>query len=303
MKNLRAHLRYFALDALDEWRHSPGVNLLATTTLTAALFVGGLVLLVLANLELNLQRWQDDLRIQVYLLDGLESAQRTAIETSLTGMAGVVRVEYVDKASALERFRRSFGETVAGLAGDLQSNPLPASFEVYLDPAANSTSAAETIAATLSTTDGVEEVRFDAAWLQRWSGLLRAARFAGVAAAAVVFAAVVLVMASVLRLAVYARRDEIEIVQLVGATPAFVRGPFIVAGLAQGLIGALLAVVLVEGLRRLVLDWTASDPVALLTLIGGHGLPWTHLAAIVLTGLFVGFVGSYFAVRASLSFE
>ena len=116
-------------------------------------------------------------------------------------------------------------------------------------------------------------------------------------AALEIFAAVVLVMASVLRLAVYARRDEIEIVLLVGATPGFVRGPFVVAGLAQGLVASVVAVVSVELLRRGMLRSAGSDPVALLSLVAGQGLPWSMIFLVVLMGLAVGFIGSYFAVR------
>ena len=125
---------------------------------------------------------------------------------------------------------------------ELEANPLPASFEVFLRAGPGAAECGDGRGRRGSERGpGVEEVRFDRAWLRRLEALLDLARSGAPALALVVFAAVVFVMASVLRLAVYARRDEIEIMLLVGATPAFVRGPFLVAGVAQGLVASLLA--------------------------------------------------------------
>lgn len=300
MKTALGHLVYFITDAVDEWRHSPGVNLLATLTLAAALFLAGLALLVFSNLESHLDRWKEDLRVQVFLLDEITEDQREKVGESLAGSPEVSRVDYVDKAEALRRFGESFGESLAGLPSELGDNPLPASFEVYLSPTRDATEAAAAVATALDGIEGVEEVRFDRRWLERLGALLHLARVGGAGMAVLVFAAVVLVMSSVLRLAVYARRDEIEIVQLVGATPGFVRGPFLVAGLAQGLVASLAALGLGEGVRRGVLAYAGSGRAALLDLVAGHALPASLWALVVAVGLAVSFAGAYFAVRHSI---
>lgn len=297
MRSLLPRLRYFVTDALDEWRHSPGVNLLATTTLAAVLFVAGLVLLVLANVSLQLDQWRRDVRVEVYLLDGITDEVRNDIRVRLEGRPEVSRIVFVGKDEALQRFRQSFGDELAGLPAELESNPLPASFEAYLAPGPDAAESARSLAVSLAGTDGVEEVRFDSDWLDRMDALLRLARFGGGVLSLLVLAAVVLVMASVLRLAVYARRDEIEIVQLVGATPGFVRGPFLVAGLAQGLVASLSAIGLVEVARRLVLSYADAGPGALLHLAAGHTLPFAFCLLLIVVGLAVSFAGSFFAVR------
>lgn len=297
MKMALARLRYFATDALDEWRHSPGVNLLATATLVAALFIGGLALLVLSNVDGYLDHARNELNIHVYLLPDPTSAELGRIEQRLSSLAEVSRIEYVDKEEALRRYREWYGGSLAALAGELEANPLPASFEVYLAPGSESGGAAAVVTQAVTGLDGVDEVWFDAEWLDRLDALLRLAKVGGGVLSMLVFAAVVLVMASVLRLAVYARRDEIEIMQLVGATPSFVRGPFIVAGLAQGLLASVAAVVLVEVARRGVFLYAGSNPLAVLGIVAGGPLSVSDSALIIVTGLVISLVGAWFAVR------
>jgi cell division transport system permease protein len=289
-------LRYFCSDAWDEWRHSPAVNLLALATLSSALFVAGLVLLLIRNVEDRVATLRDDVRVEVYLTDDQAEDARQALIEELRGFEHVERVEYVDKTEALRRYHQ-WAAKLADLVNELESNPLPASLEVVLERREGAAEAAAGIVKHLDGRAGVEEVRFDEALLGRLEGVLQVARRGGAAFSAMVFLAVILVMASVLRLAVHARREEIEIMQLVGATPAFVRGPFLVAGVAQGLIAAGLALVVLEALRMSTLAWAArGGATALVQLVCGRGLPAASWGLVVLIGLSVSFAGSWLAV-------
>jgi cell division transport system permease protein len=300
VSSFSARLRYFVRDAADEWRHSPGVNTLATATLTAVLFVAALALLLQSNLDRHLEEWRRDLRIEVYLSDEITVERRDALESELGAVQGVIRVEYVDKDEALRRFRNWFSgmDDVLETLGD---NPLPASFEVYLGGGSDAAALAVRVAEEWGSSPGVEEIRFDRDWLDRLEALLTIGRVGGLGLAVVVLAAVVFVMASVLRLAVYARRDEIEIMLLVGASPSFVRGPFLVAGLFQGLVAAGVALTLVEVGRRAVLASLGERSGVLLSLISDRPLGLGLSAAVIACGIAVGFVGSYFAVRRNLN--
>jgi cell division transport system permease protein len=288
--------RYFCADAWDEWRHSPAVNLLALATLTSALFLAGLVLLVVRNVEGRVVALRQDVGLEIYVTDDLADPERQALEQELRDLPLVARVTYVDKDEALRRYRR-YAADMAALVNELGTNPLPASFEVALARDPGSSDAARAIARRLAGRPGVEEVRFNRELLERLEGLLALARRGGGAFAALVFLAVILVMASVLRLAVLARRDEIDIMQLVGATPTFIRGPFLVAGAAQGLLAAAAALVLVELGRRTGLAWAARDGMtSLAELICGQALSLASCGLVVLVGLAVSLAGSWFAV-------
>jgi cell division transport system permease protein len=296
LSRFTARLRYFVADAADEWKHSPGVNLLATGTLAAVLFLAGLVLLVVSNLEKHLEQVRRDLRVEVYLADRIAPEQQDSLERKLLDMPGVSRVEYVDKEQALQRYRE-WSSDLADLVTELGHNPLPASFEVYMESESVAGDLAARIAGGFSGEQGVEEVRYDRDWIDRAEAYLGLVRAGGFLLASIVFGAVVFVIASVLRLAVYARRDEIEIMLLVGATPGFVRGPFLVAGVSQGLVASLVAVGMVEGVRHGVLAFTGARTGVLLSLVAARPLGWAPTAVTILCGLAVGFIGSWFAVR------
>jgi len=298
LKNQLHRARYFCSDAWDEWRHSVWVNVMALLTLVAALFVAGLVLLIVTNVERRVRTLRDDVKIQIYLQDERADEVRLALAERLGGNPQVVRVEYIDKDEALRRYRE-WAADLAELVNELETNPLPASLEVFLAPGAGAAAAANTIADRLKEHEGVEEVRFNQDWLSRLEAMLSLSRVGGAAVIALVFLAVVFVMGSVLRLAVFARQDEIEIMQLVGATPGFIRGPYLVAGAVQGLIASLLALLLVEGVRSAATATADTSAVALLDLVAARPLSVDMAGLLLLLGLLVSLTGSYVSVRPS----
>jgi cell division transport system permease protein len=290
------HLRYFISDAWDEWRHSPWINVLALGTLISVLFLAGVIMLLLFNVTLRVEKLRADIRVEVYLWDGITNVQRLELHRRIEAIDGVERVNYVSRSEALYRYR-SFNSEMAGLIDELDTNPLPASFEVFLRQETATEQRAEQLVAELAGGVGIDSVRFDRDLLHGLEDLLEMARLGGVALALVAFGTVIFVIAGVLRLTVYARRDEIDIMLLVGATPGFVRGPFLVAGLGQGLCAALLALGLVEGLRRLI-NLQAVGPDVLRDLFVGRMLPLQPSLALLFVGLLVSFFGSYFAARS-----
>ena len=296
MSPLAGHLRYFVSDAVDEWRHSPGPNLLATATLAAVLFVAGLNLLLLANLKSHVGRWKSELRVSVYLVDGAKDADVTALEAKLAALPGVARVERVDKAEALRRFKSAFAD-LADVTSELPDNPLPASLEVQLASGRGAKDAARTIGEAVAGAPAVEEVRYDQAFLERIDAILNVAGWGGAGLGLVVLTAVAFVVSGVLRLTVYARRDEIDIMHLVGAPPMLVRGPFLVAGVAQGLVGGLLALFLVEAVRRASLAYLGAHPGELIRLAAGRPLPAGPSGFLVFIGATLGVASAWFAVR------
>jgi cell division transport system permease protein len=296
MRPVVAHLRYFVTDAMDEWRHSPGPNLLATATLAAVMFVAALNLLILVNLKAHVGRWKNDLRVSVYLVDDAKPAEVDALYAKLAAVAGVARVDRVDKEEALRRFRASFKD-LADVPTELGANPLPASLEVVLESGPQARTAARTIGEAVAGAAAVEEVRYDQAFLDRIDALLDLARWGGASLGLVVLTAVAFVVSGVLRLTVYARRDEIDIMHLVGAPPMLVRGPFLVAGVGQGIAGGLLALFFVELARRGARGYAGPFSSGLFDLAAGSPLPLGPSSLIVVVAAALGFISAWFAVR------
>jgi len=297
--SLSSRLRYYARDAVDEWRHSPGVNVLATGTLAAVLFVAALFLLVFDNASEHLREFRRNLRVEIYLADDVAPEQVARLRAALSNTNGVSRVDYVGKDEALARFRTWFPE-LGDVPVEIGANPLPASLEVYLAGDSGAVAVARSIEASWSGSPGVEEVRFDIDWIGRVESLLTLARAVGAVIGLATFGAVVFVIASVLRLAVYARRDEIEIMMLVGASPGFVRGPFLFAGWIQGMVASGLALAAVEGIRRGLAAHGAREGIALASFLTARPLDVVAVGMVSATGIVVSLTGAWLAVRRDL---
>jgi cell division transport system permease protein len=148
--------------------------------------------------------------------------------------------QFVSKDEALRRFKETFTD-LASAVDTVEGNPLPASYEVRLQAEPGSRDAIAELAAKLEQTPGVADVRYDRQWLDRVLSAVTVVRRVGLLLGAFLTVAAALTVANVVRLALWARRDEIEIMQLVGAPQTFIQGPFVMEGVLQGGIGALLA--------------------------------------------------------------
>jgi cell division transport system permease protein len=205
-----------------------------------ALFVVGGFLLFTSNLERLAEEWGRAAEMSVYLEDEATGADRAAVERILVPGGVVAAYEFVSKADALERFKRTFGDLAATI-DTVGGNPLPASYEVRLQPRTGTDAAVDGLAVALRAAGGVADVRYDKQWLARMLSAVSLVRAVGFVLGAVLVLAAALTVANVVRLALYARREEIEIMQLVGAPQAYIRGPFVAEGVLQGGLGAALA--------------------------------------------------------------
>jgi cell division transport system permease protein len=236
-------LRYFVIEAAGSLWRRRGAAILAVLTIAAGLFVLGFFLIVNTNVQRVAARWGDAAELSVFLKDDATDRNLKMIDDLIAGSGLAAERQYVSKADAMTRFRQEFPD-LAPATARLERNPFPASFEVRLRPDARAAeTAVDSLAATLGGLPGVADVRYDRRWLIRLSAAMRVVGGVGAVIAALLALASALTVANVVRLAAYARRDEIEIMQLVGAPLTYVRGPFLVEGVVQGGVGALLAIV------------------------------------------------------------
>jgi cell division transport system permease protein len=290
-------LKYFFDEATASLWRGFKTAVIATTTIAVAFVVLGGFLILTSNMERVFTRWQDAAEFSVYLSDTASPAQRAAIEQSLRQSPVVAVLEFMSKEDALRRFKQNFG-ALAEAAGGLSSNPLPASIEVRLRPNANPSDVAS-LAEEAAGLAGVADVRYDRQWIQRLMYAVDVVRAGGFVLAALLVFGAALTVASVVRLALFARREEIHIMQLVGAPIAYIRGPFIVEGLIQGGLGAIAALVVLWitffVVRRRADAWLAGaiDPAALVF------LPLHIAAALLAAGAGVGAIGGFIAARGA----
>jgi len=287
-------LRYSFAEALVSLKRGRQSGLLSTGTIALALFVLGGFLIVTANLERLGAEWSSTAEMSVYLEDAITDEQRRGIESALGASEIVASREYVSKDAAMTRFKETFKD-VAESIDTLGANPLPASYEVRLKAGSAAEAGIDELGGKLRGTAGVADVRYDRQWLSRLMSAIAVIRGVGLILAAVLTFAAALTVASVVRLALHARRDELEIMQLVGAPQAFIRGPFVMEGVLQGGVGALLAL-LALGAAFLALRGRYLVPLAsAMNMNSISFLPVELCILLVVGGMAVGCLGGLFA--------
>jgi cell division transport system permease protein len=290
-------LRYFFSEAAFSLWRGWQMALLSTLTIAAGLFVLGFFLMVNANLQRLVGRWSDAAELAVYLRDEATPEQAAAVNDALARSGLAESVQRFSKEDARKEFARDFPDLAAG-ATALERNPFPASFEVHLNAQAReSTAAIDTLVATLSGMSGVADVRYDRRWLARLNATIRVVRGVGLVIILLLAFACALTVANVVRLHAAARQDEIEIMQLVGAPFAYIRGPFIVEGFLQGGIGAILAVVCLLGAFAAVRARYGAFVAESVGLAGVSFVPSELLVLLIAGGMALGCLGGFIVAR------
>jgi cell division transport system permease protein len=279
--------------ALAAMARGPYVTLTGTATIFLAVLLTGLFAAALGGAERLLAAWAGEVRISVYLAPGADLGRaRTAAAALVPGRA----VEAVPAAVALRRLAESLGEQ-AHLLDGVGADALPDAVEVAVPGI--TLEGARAVAARLRQVPGAADVDFGNAWLERLEALLARARAAGLALLALLAGATAVLVSNTLRLAVFARREEIEIMKLVGATDAFVGAPFLVEGLLQGLVGGGLAAAALLAVHAAVAPRLAAAT-GLAALPRAAVLPWPLLAGLAGGGALVGLAASGLALARFL---
>src|SRR5262245_19081629 len=188
-------------------------------TIAIASLALGEFLLVTANLQRFVQQWMESAELSVYLRDDIVEGDLEAVRARLAAEAAVLQVDYLTKDAALERFRADFPE-LADVSAGVGGNPFPASFEVRLRPGPAVADNAAALSLALTPLEGVADVQFDRQWLERVLSLIAGIRMAGLAVTVVLLLGAAFTVTAVVRLSLHERRDELDIMQLVGAPMA-----------------------------------------------------------------------------------
>lgn len=291
-------LIYSVEEALASLWRGRQAAVVAIVTNAAALTVLGALLLVTRNLGPVADRWRAAAELSVYLRDEVTADDLAAVERLLAASPLVAERQYVSKEEALTRFRREFTD-LAAITDGFPDNPFPASFEVRLRPEAARAGAADELAARLARLAGVADVRYDRQWIERVVGAITLVRGVGLGIVGILMLAAALTVVNVVRLACYVRREEIEIMQLVGAPLAYVRGPFVVEGILQGGLGAALALLALGVVFLAVRGAYGRLAAEVLGVPGLAFLSWPVAAGVLVGGMAVGCVGGLIGALAA----
>lgn len=269
------------------------VNAVSVATTSVSLLFVGTFALLYVNTSRWVSEWGSSVSISVYLQDGIDPKVRKDVETSIRSFPGALIKAYVSKEKAMEDLKASLGNQ-AGLLEGLTSNPLPASFEVLFQDVERGRFDPGAVKEALEKASGVSEVQYSEQYQARFEGIVRALKIAGFVAALLLCFAVLIIVTNTNKLTIYARREEIQILKLVGASDWFVRAPLLIEGATQGFLGGLIAL-----LALFSLYWILSiEPINILglPLMQIVFLPVHYSLLIVLLGLVLGLAGSFIAI-------
>jgi cell division transport system permease protein len=237
-----------AREALTASRRAPLLSALGIVTIAFSLFAFGLFGLVAINIRKALEQVSERVEVRAFLSDSADIEAVAAAMKDVGEFPEVERVDYVSKEAALDRARKEMGE----FADVFEAGVLPASIEVHLRPGQRSPAIVKSVADRIRTYHFVDDVRYGEEWVEKLYKLRNIATVAGITLGAAFAAVAVIIIGATIRMTVLARAKEISIMRLVGATDMFIRMPFLIDGLVKGVLGGLLALLLVWITNRVV---------------------------------------------------
>lgn len=285
------------LATLGQLSRTPVTTLLSLLVMAIALALPTGLHVMVNNLETLTRGWDRGGQISLYLKRELGNAAAHRLAEKARGESDVALVEVITREEALAEFKRYSG---FGAALDtLPANPLPAVVIVHPTPGLVAPTV-ELLRGRLARLPGVELAELDLAWLQRAQALVRLIEDAVLLLAGLFGIAVLLIVGNITRLAVMSRLNEIEVTLLVGGTPAFVRRPFLYQGAVQGLVGAALALVVVQGSVLVLNEATRELANLYRSSFALAGLDGPAALTVLAAGTLLGWLGARLALALQL---
>ncbi|MFQ5586339.1 MAG: permease-like cell division protein FtsX [Thermodesulfobacteriota bacterium] len=292
-------LLYILLEALRNVKSNLLTTLFTIVTLGLSLAIFTVFVIVLTNLSTIIKTWGGKIQVVAYLKDGTSQAEVARMTERIGRLKGVEKVNYISKKRALDILKEDL-KGYGGILDGITTNPLPPSFEIKVKPSHRNTGGVNRIVDKLRDIKGIEDIQYGQRWVERFSAVLGFIKLFAVVIGVFLGAATLFIISNTIRLTVYARRDEIEVARLVGASDGYIKVPFILEGVFQGFIGGLLATCLLYSIRYLL---SRNIPTSFLTVVEiPFSLP-VITVSLVVAGIFLGISGGMISLGRFLKPE
>lgn len=292
------HHLWVLVSTLGQLWRTPFSTLMTVAVIGIALALPAGLYVLLNNVQQLSSGWEDSAQVSLFIKQDVPEKRILTLADKLRGWDGVAEVRYISREQALEEFRElsGFGDALDSLA----ENPLPAVLVLRPTPAQAEPAAMARLLERLRKLDAVDQAQLDMEWIRRLNGIIEVGKRGALLLGVLLAMAILLVVGNTIRLTIFARREEIVITKLIGATNAFIRRPFLYTGFWYGLMGAVIAWLLVAGFLGLL-----SGPVSQLSFLYDSqfrlaGLDTATGLSLLASGVVLGLAGSWLAVGRHL---
>jgi len=287
-------MTFYAQRAIKDILENRFLNAVTIITIALSVLIVSSFGLFFFNAQELFDAWKNGVRIMVYLEPDTTEAQRLDTRYRLQTIAAIQNIRFISKADALSLMKTRM-QRQASLLDNLRENPLPDAFEVTMATESNSPEKIEFLAQRIESLPSVSGVEYGQQWIERFANFFNLFKLAGYGMGTLFFMATVFISANTIRLVLYSRREEIHIMRLVGAADRFIKAPFYLQGLIQGLSGGLIGLgVLYAAFSAIGSQFEqalAAEMVAIRFFSPGI------CVAIVACGMLTGLLGSFFSLK------
>lgn len=287
---------YFLREALRNFYRHRRVNMVAIFVIAIGMLLVAGVALMYVNFRSFASYWGSQVHMVIYLREAITPERLEALRLALEQAPETASLEYTSKDEAMQQLRTRLGDGADILQG-LQMNPLPASFTITIRDEYRQPELLRESVERYRQLPEIEDIDYGERWLERFHSLVWMLEIGVIGVGGIMASAVIFIIATTVRLALYTRAEEVEIMQLVGATLWFIKIPFFLEGVLQGLLGASLALGLCYGLFWLVMTWVQPMAELFLDFSLIHFLPLPVIVGILCGGAVLGGLGSLFSLK------
>ncbi|MBW9150861.1 permease-like cell division protein FtsX [Clostridium estertheticum] len=287
-------IKYFIMDALKSLKRNKTVSIASVATVAATLFILGVFLLIVFNVNAGVKELGSKLEATVYLKDNVTISDKSAIERTLNGVAGVSSIKFEDKNDALNNAKKQFGKENESLTKGLEK-VFPTAYVVKVEKPEMINS----VVKAATGLKGIEKIKDGREIVDKVIKITNTLKIVGIVLFAILVSVSLFLIGNTIKLTVYSRKKEIGIMKFVGATDWFIRWPFIIEGMLLGISGAIISTGVLYYAYKLAFEKVTSAVLGI-TLINPYIILSTTLWQFMLGGLIIGALGSSISIRKFL---
>jgi len=282
---------YFFKEAIRDIRRNLFTNLITIGTISISLIILSIFLLLSLNVKKIIHTFGNEIHITLYLNDNLSTIEIHGLIKEIAHLREISNLSFISRDDALNELKRMLKNQDA-LLNNLSPNPLPQSLEIQVKREYQNSASIENLVERLKKYNGIQDIEYGEEWLKKFTIVYSFLYLLGILMGGLIILSTIFIISNTIKLSIYSRSEEIEIMKLVGATNRFIKFPFFLEGLFQGALGSLISLGLLFILYRMSTAWLTNQRFSELSFISFSFFTPDLIWMIILSGTILGAVGS-----------